>query len=214
MVDIEKLTHLYNEFFQEFIKEQEIKSSTQLDETPARVVRALVEMTNGYHQDPAQILNKDFVDTLSDDYVSNYQKRGDDVLVIWSGIPFNSLCAHHIIPFWGFVYVGILVKDGVVGLSKIPRVVHTFAQRLQIQEEFTESISLALHEIIPRETNVKVKGTIVVVDAIHGCMVFRGAKTRSVATTSHVTGYFLNDDKNIKSEFFSLIAPHRRQLQI
>lgn len=135
-------------------------------ETPRRLVRALRELTRGLHEDPAQILKTVF-------------DVGCDELVIVRDIPFVSVCEHHIMPFTGVMTVGYLPTRGrVVGLSKIPRLVHCFARRPQIQERLTRDVAEALLE------HVKPAFVGVVCKATHSCMKLRGVQSDGQMLTS------------------------------
>ena len=100
--------------------------------TPERVAKAMAFMTQGYHQDIDQLLNGAL-------FPIEY-----DEMVIVKDIDFFSMCEHHLLPFFGKVHVGYLPNKKVVGLSKIPRIVDTFARRLQVQERLTTQIAETL----------------------------------------------------------------------
>ena len=126
-------------------------------ETPRRVVAALRDMTSGYRDDPAQILSTTF-------------QVSHDELVVLRGIRFSSLCEHHLLPFMGTAAVGYLPGGRVIGLSKLARLVHCFARRLQVQERMTEQIASALME------HADALGAGVVVRGHHCCMGCRGVR--------------------------------------
>lgn len=131
-----------------------------LAETPARVARALAEMTRGLHEHPAVHLGRVF-------------EQESDEAVIVRGIEFFSLCEHHLLPFTGKVSVAYLPSGGkVVGLSKLARTVDTFARRPQMQERLTNQIADAL------ATHLDARGVAVVVEGEHYCMKMRGASKR------------------------------------
>ncbi len=156
-----------------------------LEETPARVRRMYVELTAGYHMDPAEVLNDAVFDV---DYSE---------MVVVQGIPFHSLCEHHMLPFVGTAAVAYIPDKRVIGLSKIPRVVDMYARRLQVQERFTQQVADFLMEhLAPR-------GVGVVVEATHLCASMRGVrKPGMVMTTSAVLGLFRRSEKT-RAEFFS-----------
>lgn len=156
-----------------------------LADTPKRVLKAFTEMTTGYHLDPATILERTF-------------DVGDaDELVVVRGIPFHSLCEHHLLSFTGTATVGYLPVDRVVGLSKIPRLVDCFARRLQVQERMTRQIADALVEHLGVETvGVVVRGQ-------HSCMSCRGVGKSAEMITSRLTG-LLRDDPAARAEFMGL----------
>jgi GTP cyclohydrolase I len=155
-----------------------------LQETPARMIRSLRELTRGYDMHPSHILAKMF-------HVEH------DELISVLGIPFWSLCEHHVLPFYGQVDVGYLPKGQVVGLSKIPRLVECFARRLQIQEQMTEQIAHAMQE------HLDCSGVIVVARGHHLCMKMRGIQSDAEMVTSCLTGQF-KTDKALKGEFLAL----------
>src|SRR5438046_9795908 len=129
-----------------------------LKATPGRVSRAMRELTNGYGVRPEEVVAGAVFDQ---DY---------DEMVIVKDIRFDSLCEHHMLPFFGQVHVGYLPKGNVVGLSKIPRLVEVFSHRLQIQEQLTREIAEALN------LTLAPKGVAVVVEARHLCMEMRGGE--------------------------------------
>jgi GTP cyclohydrolase I len=160
--------------------------------TPHRVAKAMRFFTQGYQQDPAEILTGALFDV---DY---------DEMVLVKDIDFYSLCEHHLVPFFGRVHVAYIPKGKVVGLSKIPRTVEIFARRLQVQERLTMDVAQTL------ETVLKPKGVGVVVEAKHLCMMMRGVeKQNSFAVTSSLRGTFESDPKT-RSEFIELIR-HRKE---
>lgn len=158
-----------------------------LAETPARVARAYGELFAGYDADPKDYLARTF------DEVGGY-----DELVILTDIPVVSFCEHHMLPFLGKAAVGYLPSNRVVGISKLARVVHGFARRLQIQEKLTAQIAEAIQDILnPR-------GVGVVIVSEHSCMTMRGVNTPgSRLTTSHLLGV-VRDDPRTRQEFFDL----------
>jgi GTP cyclohydrolase I len=158
-----------------------------LEKTPARVFKAFEFMTQGYTQDPKQVLG----DAL-------FESSNDEMVLI-RDIEFYSMCEHHLLPIIGRAHVAYIPNGKVVGLSKIPRMVNIFARRLQIQEQLTEQIAGAIHDVI------KPKGVGVVLQARHMCMEMRGVeKINSTTTTSALRGSFLKNP-DTRREFFSLI---------
>lgn len=158
------------------------------DRTPERWVRAMREMTKGYHEDPAKIL------------ATTFEGDGYDQLVLLRDIPFASLCEHHVLPFTGKAHVGYVPTARVVGLSKLARVVNVFACRFQIQERMTKQIADAIEGALhPLALGV-------MVEAAHTCMSLRGVtKTGSVMVTSDLRGRF-REDAAARAEFFTLIG--------
>ena len=142
-----------------------------LRETPGRVLRALWEMTAGYREDPASLLQVTFTEPC-------------DQMVLVRAIPFSSLCEHHMLPFIGQATVGYIPQDNrVVGLSKIPRVVQAYARRLQTQERLTTQIAETL------QAALNPLGVGVLIEAQHSCMQLRGVKSAGQMLTSCLLGY-------------------------
>lgn len=156
-----------------------------LRETPKRVVKALVEMTRGYTEDPGVILKKTFEDAC-------------DEMVVVTGIRFASLCEHHVLPFVGTAVVAYIPDGRVVGLSKIPRVVEVFARRLQIQERLTSQIADALEE------NLKPQGVGVIVRAHHECMAVRGVRQADGAMVTSALRGAIKAEPDARAEFLAL----------
>lgn len=155
--------------------------------TPERVAKALAFMTQGYHRDIDQLLNGAL-------FPIEY-----DEMVIVKDIDFYSMCEHHLLPFYGKVHVGYLPNKKVVGLSKIPRIVDTFARRLQVQERLTVQIAETL------KTKLNAHGVGVVVEARHLCMMMRGVeKQNTVAVSSSMLGAFRTQQQT-RLEFLKLI---------
>ena len=147
-----------------------------LTKTPERVAKAYAELVSGMRQDPAEILSTTF-------------DIGHEELVIVRDIRFNSLCEHHMLPFFGNAHVAYIPNESgqITGLSKLARLVDVFAKRLQVQERLTSQIADALGD------ELKASGVLVVVDAEHLCMSMRGAKQPSSRTlTSAVRGQLRN----------------------
>lgn len=149
-------------------------------ETPARVARMWAELSRGYREDPRIHLRKTFS-----------VESSDPGIVIQRGIPFYSLCEHHLVPFFGYAALAYIPSsDRVVGLSKLARLVHGYAARLQVQERLTTDIADALH------SELKPKGTAVILHAEHLCIGMRGVRTPgSITTTSALHGVFMHDSK-------------------
>jgi GTP cyclohydrolase I len=155
--------------------------------TPSRVAKALQFLTEGYQQDPKEILNQALFSTSNDE------------MVLVRDIEFYSMCEHHMLPIIGRAHVAYIPDGKVVGLSKIPRIVNVYARRLQIQEQMTEQIADAISETI------KPKGVAVVVHARHMCMEMRGVqKINSTTVSSALRGLFKSDERT-RSEFYNLI---------
>ena len=155
--------------------------------TPHRVAKAFEFLTEGYHKDPREILEKALFTSSNDE------------MVLVRDIEFYSLCEHHMLPIIGRAHVAYIPDGKVVGLSKIPRVVNLFARRLQIQEQLTEQIADAISDTI------QPKGVAVVIHARHMCMEMRGVeKINSTTVTSALRGLFKKDIRT-RNEFYDLI---------
>ena len=156
-------------------------------DTPDRVARMLIEVTEGYRIDPISLIN----DAL---FTVDY-----DEMVIVKDIDFYSLCEHHMLPFIGKAHVAYIPSGKVIGLSKIPRVVEMFARRLQVQERMTVQIADFINEVLHPE------GVAVVIEGSHMCMTMRGIKkANAFMKTSHLLGTFRTDAKT-RSEFMNHI---------
>ena len=130
--------------------------------------------------------------------------EGYDELVVVRSIPVQSVCEHHLLPFFGKCHVAYLPKKKVVGLSKVARLVNMYARRLQIQERLTHQIATALQE------KLDPAGVGVIIEARHLCMVMRGVeKQNSTTTTSAMLGDF-RENKQTRDEFLSLVSSSRR----
>jgi GTP cyclohydrolase IA len=159
-----------------------------LARTPERVRRMYDELTAGYHVDPDALINGACFNV---DY---------DEMVVVRDIEFFSLCEHHLLPFTGRAHVGYLPKGRVVGLSKIPRIVDMYAQRLQVQERLTVQVAEFLME------RLQPKGVACVVEATHLCTMMRGVrKQEATMVTSSMTGTFRRDART-RAEFMGLIG--------
>jgi GTP cyclohydrolase I len=157
-------------------------------DTPRRVVKAYRELFSGYEADPRDYLARTFEEV-----------GGYDELVLLRDIRVVSFCEHHMLPFLGKAHVGYLPRERVVGISKLARVVHGFARRLQIQEKLTAEIAEAIQDIL------KPKGVGVVIISEHSCMTMRGVNTPgSRLTTSSLLGE-VRDDPRTRQEFFDLV---------
>lgn len=162
-----------------------------LKDTPRRVVNAMLEMTSGYMANVAEILS------------TTFEQSFDEMIAVRS-VPFWSLCEHHLLPFHGYATVAYIPGESkrVVGLSKIARVVHAYAKRLQVQERLTQQIALALME------HLSPKGVGVLVEGVHSCMAARGAKVEAPMVTSYLGGA-MRDDPKARAEFFDIAKATR-----
>jgi GTP cyclohydrolase I len=158
-----------------------------LQQTPMRVEKALKFLTSGYQTDIASIVNGAIYDVQYDE------------MVIVKDIEFFSMCEHHMLPFFGKMHVAYLAKNKVIGLSKIPRIVDTFARRLQIQERLTQEVAQCLQDMLDPH------GVGVICEARHFCMMMRGVEKQSSCTiTSTMLGAF-RTGKETRDEFLSLV---------
>ena len=158
-------------------------------DTPARVARAWREYAKGYEEDPSHHLSRTF------DEVGGY-----DEIVLLKDIPFQSHCEHHMAPIIGKAAIAYLPGDRVVGISKLARVLHGFARRLQVQERLTAQVADCIC------AHLNPLGVAVVIAASHGCMTARGVLTPGVMmTTSRMMGVF-RDDERSRREVLALMG--------
>lgn len=149
-------------------------------DTPHRVARAWKEYCQGYAEDPAHHLDRVFEEV-----------GGYDNIVLLNGIPFQSHCEHHMAPIIGKASIAYLPRDRVVGISKLARVLHGFARRLQVQERLTAQVADCIWE------KLNPVGVAVVIDATHACMTARGVRTPGVGmVTSRMLGVFREDERS------------------
>lgn len=157
-----------------------------LRDTPARVARMYEEMFVGMRQDPVAVLQKSFTEKY-------------DEMVLVKDIRFESMCEHHLLPFFGKAHIAYLPHGKIVGLSKLARVVEIMSRRPQVQERMTEDIADLLM------AQLEARGVGVVLEATHTCMAIRGVrKANSICTTSAMRGGF-KDHPETRSEFMALI---------
>jgi GTP cyclohydrolase I len=162
-----------------------------LRDTPARVARMYAEMFGGLHADPREHLQRVFTEKY-------------DEVVLVRDIAFNSMCEHHLLPFFGKAHVGYIPRGKVLGLSKLARVVDCVSRRPQVQERMTEEIANLL------ERELQPKGVAVVVEASHSCMTMRGVrKPGSLCLTSAMKGLFRTNVSS-RAEIMQLIYGERR----
>ncbi|MFJ5488927.1 GTP cyclohydrolase I FolE [Hansschlegelia beijingensis] len=159
-----------------------------LMDTPKRVVKAYSELFGGYAQDAAKDLERVFEDV-----------QGYDDMVVLRDIPYFSHCEHHMVPFFGKAHVAYYPQNGVVGLSKIARVIDTYAKRLQTQEALTAQILAAIDE------HLRPRGVAVMLEGEHMCMSMRGIQKQGVSTvTTQFTGVF-RDEPAEQARFITLV---------
>ena len=158
-----------------------------LVKTPERVAKSLQYLTKGYNEDGTAIIRSAIFD-------EEYKQ-----MVLVKDIDLYSTCEHHMLPFIGKCHVAYIPNGKITGLSKIARVVETFARRLQVQERLTVQIRDCIQEAL------QPLGVAVVIEAKHSCMVLRGVeKSNSLTTTSAFSGVFLSDART-RNEFLNLI---------
>ena len=158
-------------------------------DTPARFARAWKEYCQGYAEDPSAHLERTFEEV-----------GGYDEIVLLRDIPFQSHCEHHLAPIIGKAHIAYLPDRLVVGISKLARVLHAYARRLQIQERLTSEVADCIWN------HLKPHGVAVVIEASHACMTARGVRTPGVSmTTSRMMGVF-RDDERSRKEVLSLMG--------
>ena len=156
--------------------------------TPERVAKSLQFLTQGFAQDGEQIVRSAIFD-------EKYRQ-----MVLVKDIELFSMCEHHMLPFFGKVHVAYIPDGKITGLSKIARVVDTFARRLQVQERLTVQIRDCIQD------SLHPLGVAVVIEAMHTCMSMRGVeKSNAITTTSAFSGAFLKSEKT-RNEFLQLIG--------
>jgi len=158
-------------------------------DTPKRVALAYEDWFRGYGEDPVAFLRRTFEEV-----------EGYDELIVLRDITFESHCEHHMAPIIGVAHVGYLPDKKVVGISKLARVVETFARRLQVQEKLTAQIANCIESVL------KPRGVGVVIDAVHQCMTTRGIHKSGVSmVTSQMLGSFRKDART-RAEFLQMIG--------
>ncbi|MGB3443025.1 MAG: GTP cyclohydrolase I FolE [Actinophytocola sp.] len=164
-----------------------------LQDTPARVARAYLEMFGGLYTDPDAVLDKTFDEC-------------HDELVLVTDIPMYSTCEHHLVPFHGVAHVGYIPNEQgkVTGLSKLARLVDLYAKRPQVQERLTSQIADAI------ENKLDPRGVIVVVEAEHLCMAMRGIRKPGARTTTSAVRGMFRDSSASRSEALALINGRSR----
>jgi GTP cyclohydrolase IA len=161
-------------------------------DTPRRVTKAYREFFAGYDEDPKAILSKTFKEV-----------GGYDDIVLVKDIPFSSHCEHHMVPFVGKAHIAYLPHDGVVGISKLARLVEVFSKRLQVQEVLTNQIIDAINE------HLNPRGAAVMLEAEHMCMSIRGVQAHGALTvTQRFTGVFA-EEKSEQDRFFAMVRGQR-----
>ena len=155
--------------------------------TPERVAKAMQFLTQGYDQNPQEILKS-----------AMFAEKYDEMVIV-KDIELYSLCEHHMLPFFGKCHIAYIPDGHIVGLSKFPRMVDAFSRRLQVQERLTDQIRDCLDETLNPQ------GVAVCIEAQHLCMQMRGVqKQSSITTTSAFSGAFMEEDIT-RQEFMSLV---------
>lgn len=158
-------------------------------DTPKRVVKSYKEFFRGYNEDPRQFLSRTFEEVC-----------GYDEMIVLRDIPFESHCEHHMAPIIGRAHVGYLPNKKVVGISKLARVVETYAKRLQVQEKMTAQVADCIQDVL------EPLGVGVIIQATHECMSTRGVHAHGVSmVTSRLVGAFRNDEKT-RREFLAVVG--------
>ena len=159
-----------------------------LIDTPKRVVTAYGDWFSGYTDDPADYLKRTFEEV-----------EGYDEMIVLRDIEFESHCEHHMAPIIGKAHVGYLPDGKVVGISKLARVVETYARRLQVQEKLTAQVAQVIQDVL------QPRGVGVVIEGAHECMTTRGVHKRGVSMiTSKMLGSF-REDARTRAEFLQFI---------
>lgn len=156
--------------------------------TPVRAAKALVDITQGYRQNPLEIARK-----------AIFEHAGSKIVIV-KDIEFYSMCEHHILPFFGKVTVGYLPKGKMIGLSKLARIVESFARRLQVQERLTAQVCQLLSEAMPND------GVIVACNAEHLCMKMRGVEKQDSSTTTFDYCGRFETEPELREEFIRLLS--------
>lgn len=156
-------------------------------DTPARCARALDELTAGYHVDIPGLFTV-------------FDAEGYDEMVVERGIPFASLCEHHLLPFTGVAHVAYIPAGKIVGLSKLARLVDAYARRFQVQERLTGQVADAIVE------HLDASGVMVITDARHSCMELRGCKVHGAAARMSAVRGTIKADAAARAEALALIG--------
>lgn len=182
-VDLERIQKAVHEIL---LAVREDPDREGLRETPGRVARMYAELLEGMNHDPTENLQ------------SIFNEKYDEIVLLRE-IPFYSICEHHLMPFIGKAHVAYLPDGQVLGVSKLARIVDSFARRLQVQERLTDQIADFMMK------NLRPKGVAVVLEASHSCMTIRGIKKPgAVMVTSSLRGLFKSDPRS-RSEVLTLM---------
>jgi GTP cyclohydrolase I len=158
-----------------------------LRRTPERVAASLQNLTSGYHKTLDEVVG-----------AAVFEEEHESMIMV-GDIELYSMCEHHLLPFYGRAHVAYIPNGRIVGLSKLPRIVDMFAQRLQLQERLTDQVADAVMQVL------EPRGVGVVIEASHLCMMMRGVgKQNSKTVTSAVRGVF-RDDLKTREEFLRFV---------
>lgn len=181
---VEKLAYHYREILRLIGEDPEREG---LLKTPERAAKAMLDVTSGYKADSLKIARQ-----------AIFEHDGSRMVIV-KDIEFYSLCEHHILPFFGKISIGYVPKGKMIGLSKLARIVESFARRLQVQERLTAQVCELLSEAMPTE------GVIVKCTGEHLCMKMRGVEKQDSATTTYDYNGVFATDPSLRDEFLRLI---------
>jgi GTP cyclohydrolase I len=186
---IEKISILMREILEIVYPNAKSEIKTR---TPTRFAEALLEFTEGYNENLDELMTEAIFD--SEDYHD---------LIIIKEINFSSICEHHLLPFFGECTIGYIPDQKILGLSKFPRLVNSLSKKMHLQERLTKEIAETINYYL------KPRGAIVILNASHSCMCFRGVKSFDTKTE---TVYSLGElkDKNNYYKFFNLLSINRK----
>ena len=185
--DVECTKSLSSNYKEVIVNLGEDPSREDLLKMPERVAKAMQFLTQGYDQNPQEILKS-----------AMFAEKYDEMVIV-KDIEVYSLCEHHMLPFFGKCHIAYIPNGHIVGLSKFPRMVDAFSRRLQVQERLTDQIRDCLDETLNPQ------GVAVCIEAQHLCMQMRGVqKQNSITTTSAFSGAFMEEDIT-RQEFMSLV---------
>lgn len=170
----EKIEKIAEDLLSVLVEDGYDGSEEDLQDTPKRVAKAWAEMLDGY--------------TNHDELNVGFLTATDNLMVVHNEINFESICEHHLLPFYGVVHIAYIPQKGgrVLGVSKLPRLVKKYSHRLQLQERMTHQIADTLNQLMNAE------GVMVVVEAFHSCEALRGVKSSGILSTSVLRGAFAN----------------------
>jgi len=159
-----------------------------LRRTPERAAKTWKFLTNGYGQDPRELVES-----------AVFEESFSDPIVV-QDIEFYSMCEHHLLPFFGKVHIAYVPSGKLIGLSKLPRLVNSLARRLQLQERLTDQIADVLAEVLSP------KGIAVQIEALHLCMMMRGVEKQHSKTTTQVLRGVFAEDQRMRDMFFAQVS--------